>query len=386
MKNPLRIACALAFLAAPLAHADEAPGHLLLERHFAPADSHADAWKRWAEDFSRDLRTNLGATFGARLSGKVVKGAPYSAEIITESNQMLADGNAITRKSTGAIYRDGEGRTRQETGGTGKEPTVYINDPVAGKHYVVSPGGKRTVSMDRPKVIVSGSEKSKQVIRVGDSEIRVEDGRTFVDGKETTTRVEKVSPSGKKVVVENGTITVDGKALTVVTRGGEPGHRTVVKQTTDADGVKREEVSVRVVNFDAPVPPVPPVPPTPGVAPLPPLPPLPPMPGIQTMRFESTAKLGKGVTTSLGMKDFEGVKAEGKATTWTIPAGEIGNRNAILIASETWYSPDLQATVYSRYNDPRTGETVYRMANIRRGEPPAELFAVPEDAKSKSRR
>jgi hypothetical protein len=77
------------------------------------------------------------------------------------------------------------------------------------------------------------------------------------------------------------------------------------------------------------------------------------------------------------MKDFDGVKAEGKSTVWTIPAGEIGNRNAINIVSETWYSPQLQVTVYSRYADPRTGESIYRLAGIRRGEPAADLFTAP---------
>ena len=129
----------------------------------------------------------------------------------------------------------------------------------------------------------------------------------------------------------------------------------------------------------APLPPMPPTAGVPMVAPVPPVPPVPPMPGIHTMRFESTARLGKGVTTQLGMKDFEGVKAEGKSTVWTIPAGEIGNRAPINITSESWYSPELQVTVYSRYNDPRTGETVYRLAGLKRGEPPQDLFGVPDE-------
>src|SRR5690606_26556263 len=110
-----------------------------------------------------------------------------------------------------------------------------------------------------------------------------------------------------------------------------------------------------------PAPPAPPAPPVPGAAIAPPAPPL---PGVQTFRFESTARLGPGVTTSLGSKAFDGVRADGKSTTWTIPAGRIGNRNPINIQSETWYSPELQVTVYSRYSDPRTGESIYRLSGI----------------------
>jgi hypothetical protein len=141
--------------------------------------------------------------------------------------------------------------------------------------------------------------------------------------------------------------------------------------------------------FAPPVPPTPPTPPTPPnmafAPPHPPIPPVPPIPGVQTMRFENIGNLGKGVTAELGSKDFDGVKAEGKRTTWTIPAGEIGNRNPINVTSESWYSPELQVTVYSRYNDPRTGESIYRLAKIKRGEPSADLFRVPADYEIRGR-
>ena len=34
--------------------------------------------------------------------------------------------------------------------------------------------------------------------------------------------------------------------------------------------------------------------------------------------------------------------------------------------------------MYSRYADPRQGESIYRLANVKRSEPSAELFNVPE--------
>src|ERR1043166_3142081 len=48
------------------------------------------------------------------FGGKTVKGAPYSAESVTESTQTLADGNRIINRITSAVYRDSEGRTRRE--------------------------------------------------------------------------------------------------------------------------------------------------------------------------------------------------------------------------------------------------------------------------------
>jgi hypothetical protein len=73
------------------------------------------------------------------------------------------------------------------------------------------------------------------------------------------------------------------------------------------------------------------------------------------------------------------------STVWTIPAGKIGNKNPINITRETWTSPDLHVTVLSRYNDPRSGESIYRLASIKRGEPSADLFKLPEGYKVRER-
>src|SRR5260370_14884734 len=84
------------------------------------------------------------------FEGKVVKGAPYTADAVTETTQTLADGNRITHKTTSSIARDSEGRTRREEtlGAIGPwssegEPgkMVVINDPVAKTNYVLEPFG-----------------------------------------------------------------------------------------------------------------------------------------------------------------------------------------------------------------------------------------------------
>lgn len=73
------------------------------------------------------------------------------------------------------------------------------------------------------------------------------------------------------------------------------------------------------------------------------------------------------------------VPAHGTKITRMIPAGHIGNDNAITIVSEHWYSNDLQMMVMSKRSDPRFGETTYTVTNILRSEPNAALFAVPSD-------
>jgi hypothetical protein len=386
--NALAAALAAASIATPAWSGSSDDPVVVL--HLAAADQ-GDAWKRWADDFSHELRSSMGTMFSSRVGAtKVVKGAPYSAEVVTENNQPLADGNTISRKSSGLIYRDGEGRTRQETPGDGKARTIFINDPVAAKQFVLTPGSRQaieTTALARS----SPSSRERRVWRLGGKEVRIEDGKIFIDGKEVAGDMSEINAGGKLVRVEKGRVYVDGKEIDV----GRGASRVVVKTIhggESADGLDREEVRVQVIRdpngaTTIAMPPLPPLPPAVGGAdvPVPPIPPLPPMPGLQTMRFESLGKLGKGVTSSLGTKEFDGVKAEGKSTVWTIPAGNIGNRNPINVTSESWYSPELQATVYSRYNDPRTGESIYRLAGIRRGEPAAALFTVPEGYKVRER-
>ena len=85
------------------------------------------------------------------------------------------------------------------------------------------------------------------------------------------------------------------------------------------------------------------------------------------------------VVEDLGTRQIEGVAAKGTRTTTTIPAGEIGNLAPINLVTERWYSDELGTAVRLTRNDPRSGETVYRLTNIVRAEPPPDLFTVPSD-------
>jgi hypothetical protein len=84
---------------------------------------------------------------------------------------------------------------------------------------------------------------------------------------------------------------------------------------------------------------------------------------------------------SLGTREIEGVLAEGIRISVSFPAGAVGNEQPFEIVSERWYSPAIQAIVLVKRVDPRVGETVYRLADIKRDEPAAALFAVPRNYK-----
>jgi hypothetical protein len=82
---------------------------------------------------------------------------------------------------------------------------------------------------------------------------------------------------------------------------------------------------------------------------------------------------------TLPNKTIEGLSCTGKRTTVTIPAGQIGNEKPIAIVQETWYSPDIEAVVQSTTSDPRSGTTSYKLQNVQRREPPADMFEPPSD-------
>jgi hypothetical protein len=274
---------------------------------------------------------NLVFVASESFGGKVVKGAPYSGDAVTETIQTLADGNRIVNRITSSVYRDGEGRTRREQSlkglgifGAGEEPSqsIFINDPVAGVTYSL-------------------------------------DTRAHIAHKSVPFRFELLRKPGTQ-----------GAATSVI-----EGQRFEFKV-----GPPPAAASGNVIITAPPGAGVPP----PGMR----------MPHSEIDQFTMRAEGGAAATyifktkpgpnanevkEELGKQNIEGVEAEGTRTTVTIPAGEIGNERAIEIVSERWYSPELQLVVMTRHSDPRTGETTYKLTNINRAEPAKSLFEVPSD-------
>ncbi|MGZ9057858.1 MAG: hypothetical protein ACXW14_01295 [Burkholderiaceae bacterium] len=288
----------------------------------------------------------------SELGGRsVIKGAPYAATAINETRQVLNDGNRIERSSSSRLYRDSQGRTRQEQAGG----AVFINDVVAGKGYVLNPQRQsaRELRISHrlqappvppvppvsavPPIGATPPQPPKPHAQMSPEEARSwgDDMRRWARGMADRMRGER-------------------EERDVVTS------RSIVHSDT-AEGLDMRTDHVEVIRMED------------GRAAFPSMP--------------STAMLpppGPGTTTLLGSREFDGVRAEGKKTTWTIPAGRIGNKLAIEIVSERWHSPDLDVIVFTRHADPRTGERIYRLQNIKREEPSAELFKVPAEYALKS--
>jgi len=263
----------------------------------------------------------------AMVAGKSVKGAPYTAEAVNETTQVLADGNRIVRRNSTKLYRDSEGRERREesisrAAGSPAEParTIFITDPVANFSATLDTNRRTAHKMPMPsRVMVSPS-----TVAVG--------GARGGGGMGATTAVAVPRVAAGPTPAHTGE---HFETYTVHSTGVGPAVATI----TTPSGGGRGGVVMRT-SGDQPAPKI----------------------------------------EQLGKQMFDGVEAEGTRTTVTIPAGSpLGNERAIEIVSENWYSKELQMTVMSKRNDPRSGETIYRLTNITRNEPLRSLFEVPPD-------
>lgn len=296
---------------------------------------------------------------------RLVKGAPYTADAVSESTQVLMDGNKIQRRSVQRLSRDGEGRMRVERlKQDGSVESVLINDVVAGKRYWLLPDKKRVVELPghvsqmhvppvapvppappvSPTPMVPPVHPTPPAPPPG---MTGEEARSWAEEMRRWARDVSARLRDEQTAVDDA----DGKARVIVkhARGDND-----VDRSVDVDVVRVIESGNDT--GDAAV----------AVAALPPLP-------------LAAGPTGQGVTTALGSKEFDRVRADGSRTTWTIPAGKIGNEKPIDVVSERWYSPELLLVVSSRYFDPRRGETTYRLTSLKRGEPNASLFQVPAD-------
>lgn len=78
------------------------------------------------------------STLAGGINLRSVPGSPFSADVVTQSTLVMADGTSVTRETNGKMFRDSAGRTRSETelersvAGVAARRFVTIIDPVQG--------------------------------------------------------------------------------------------------------------------------------------------------------------------------------------------------------------------------------------------------------------
>jgi hypothetical protein len=261
------------------------------------------------------------------VRGLTVKNAPYSADEVTESNQVLADGTRIHRETKVSVARDSEGRVRRET-----PDNITITDPVANVTYMLNP---KTMTGQKLQM-AAGNFTFLRTPAPGGA----------VTGPMTSTFTMTADGDGPVSLIVNGE-RLDEKAMAeALAKAKESGHTVTYERRVTTDG----PMSVSAASGGAAVG---------GV-----------MMAAPTMRKRVAGE-------PLGKQMIEGVSAEGTRHVSVIEAGSIGNDRPISVSNESWYSEELQMQVMSKRSDPRTGDETFRLTNIRRGEPGAYLFQLP---------
>lgn len=311
-------------------------------------------------------------------SERVVKGAPYCADAVHESVQTLADGNRIVRKQQTRLCRDGEGRTRQEVDRGGRK-LVWLRDPVAKQGWLLDPERKTARRLGHfGHVGHAGQPMWFNDAAVGAE--HAEQWRAYADKAREQAKV--MADQARQQVQETRAMHERARAEARQVRTPQPAQPAqapqpvlIARPATAAEAMVTpgQPMDIQVMRLNSTGPLLPPAQPG-AVMNL-----MPPPPPVVRWQAQRVAPRGQGVQSSLGSKDIEGVRADGERTTWTIEAGKIGNEKPIQIVHEVWTSPDLLLTVQSRDADPRSAERIYRLTNLKRGEPDAGLMKVPSD-------
>jgi hypothetical protein len=297
-----------------------AAGSALVAFSAAAQDLTQDKLKMEAEQSMVHMKT-MGA-----IRGTTVKGAPYSADEVNETNQVLADGTRIHREIKTSVFRDSEGRMRRET-----PENITITDPVANVTYILNPktmtgqklqmatGNFTFLRNSGPGAALTSTPATFTVTSDNDGPVSVIVNGEKLDEKAMAEAMAKAKESGHTVTYERRITTTDGPGSIAVVAGGA---------------------------------------------------------SVGGMVMAASARR-RVAGEPLGKQMIEGVSAEGTRHITTIDAGAIGNDRPISVTSESWYSEDLQMQVMSKRTDPRTGDETFRMTNIRRGEPGGYLFQPP---------
>jgi hypothetical protein len=263
-----------------------------------------------------------------------VKGAPFSAESVTESVQVLGDGNRISHKQTGKSFRDGQGRTRTENQIAAIGPwtpdeglaIVSIHDPVARLHIMLNSKTRTATKIKLPEGPGSAS-------------------MTFIHSES--------APAGHKLDVR-----VEKK---IQTAGASAESSAEASAESSKSKEKDKEKSAVIISRSGPM--------------------------NWTSSEGIVHTMGPGASKyetrkeGLGKQTMEGVEVEGTRLTMTIPPGALGNERVIEVVTETWRSAALQMDILRKHTDPRYGTTTYRLTAVNRSEPAKSLFEIPADYK-----
>jgi len=313
------------------------------------------------------------------FDNRQVKGAPFSADIVSETIQNLPDGNRIVQRFEGRIYRDSQGRTRNERtylmGGTNdQKQTITIFDPDGASNFSLDPETRIARKANSyVRIEPSAASPAPRVVSPSPSANAEAPKKITVSGGVLQgTAIKKVQPPYPPIARAaraSGAVQVQvligetGEVIEATVIAGHPLLRDAALQAARQWVFKPTELSGVAVKVQ----------------------------GILTFNFSLNDEAPTSLTSvrsipkyntnteQLAKQMVEGVECEGTRAVTTMPAGAIGNERPIETVNETWFSQELKIMIMSKRSDPRFGESTYRVTNISRSEPDAALFQIPSE-------
>ena len=104
------------------------------------------------------------STLSSGINLRSVAGAPFSADVVSQSTQIQADGTPVTQETHGKMFRDSAGRTRSETelqssaAGVARR-FVTIVDPLQGTSIVLDVAAKSATVFHLPAAPAASTNK-----------------------------------------------------------------------------------------------------------------------------------------------------------------------------------------------------------------------------------
>jgi hypothetical protein len=162
------------------------------------------------------------STLSSGINLRTVSGAPFSADVVSQSTQVLADGTPVTRETHGKMFRDSVGRTRSETAlespiaGIAARRFVTIVDPVQGTSTVLDVVAKSATVFHLPSAPAVTANKVNPAAALQADRARVK--QLTLPGSENLGEMmmEGFAVTGTRRVGASGASTAKGTSQNVV--------------------------------------------------------------------------------------------------------------------------------------------------------------------------
>jgi hypothetical protein len=197
--------------------------------------------------------SNVSFPADLNFERQTVKGAPFSADLITDTVQVLPNGKNVTRQTVSTIFRDKEGRTRVEQ--TKAPPmsmvenlamykTIMISDPVSKQIYNLQPSSR--IAYKSTRIDLASRRRPSAASASAGGGGNSKDSRASADPAQSSVRGPSSEPANaKEAAGQNSDIRKESLGKTMIEGVEAEGTRTI---QTKSVGVAGNNIPVEIID------------------------------------------------------------------------------------------------------------------------------------------